>query len=71
MTSLETHMSETEQFNTLLATVEAIRAKSFPEIPAPLVRQVLISHATAAGTETDLIRELERLVDSLLASKED
>ena len=57
------------QLHGLVEVVEGIRAEKYPEIPANLVRQMLLSHGDATATETDLVRGLEKLVDSILGEE--
>lgn len=58
--------SRTEQLEVLLETVERIRQQKYPEIPSGLVRQVLLGHSDAAATDTDLVREFEKLAGEAL-----
>lgn len=62
----KTGHSNAEQLQALLGTVEEIRASRFPEVPAELVRRILLHHADPAASETDLMRSLEQLVDEHL-----
>ena len=55
--------NKAEQLQVLFETVEGIRADSFPDVPAELVRHILRHHADPAASETDLMRSLEKLVD--------
>jgi len=56
----------TEQLQMLLDTVEQIRSEKFADVPKELVRRILLHHADAAASETDLMRSLEQLVDEHL-----
>lgn len=58
------------QLHTLIETVEIIRAEKYPELPADLIKQMLLRHGDATTAETALVRELEKEVDSHLG-KED
>ncbi len=54
------------QLHMLIETVEQIRAEKYPDVPANLVKQMLLRHGDAAASETDLVRDLEKEVDSYL-----
>lgn len=55
-------MSENTQLDTLMETVEEIRAKKYPNIPSELVRQLLLRHGNTSASQVDLMRDLEALV---------
>jgi len=55
-----------DQLRTLLETVERIRAEKYADVPAGLVKQILLRHGDAAATEAELVRDLEKLVDDAM-----
>lgn len=55
-----------DQLRALIETVEVIRAEKYADVPADLVKQVLLRHGDAAATETELVRDLEKLVDDAI-----
>ncbi|WP_419629068.1 hypothetical protein [Thiolapillus sp.] len=57
------------QLHMLIETVEQIRAEKYPDVPANLVKQMLLRHGDAAASETDLVRDLEKEVDSYLGQE--
>lgn len=57
------------QLKALLETVEGIRSEEFPDVPAELVRRILVHHADPAASETELMRLLEQLVDDHLSGQ--
>lgn len=57
------------QLHMLIETVEQIRAEKYPGVPANLVKQMLLRHGDAAASETDLVRDLEKEVDSYLGQE--
>lgn len=57
------------QLHMLIETVEQIRAEKYPDVPANLVKQMLLRHGDAAASETDLARDLEKEVDSYLGQE--
>lgn len=59
----------TDQLQMLLDTVEQIRSEKFADVPKELVRHILLHYADASGSETDLLRSLEQLVDEHLKGK--
>ena len=50
----------------LLDTVEQIRSEKFADVPRELVQCILLHHAEATASDTDLMRSLEQLVDKHL-----
>lgn len=59
-----------EQLRMLIETVEHIRSEKYDDVPADLVKQMLLRHGDAAATETDLVRDLEKLVDDIMKKGE-
>lgn len=57
------------QLHTLIETVEKIRAEKYPELPADLIKQMLLRHGDAATSETDQVRDLEKEVDNHLGQE--
>lgn len=55
-----------DQLRTLIETVERIRAEKYADVPASLVKQMLLRHGDAGAIEADLVRDLERLVDDAM-----
>ena len=49
-----TGQGNAEQIQALLDTVEDIRASRFPEVPAELVRRILLHHADPAASERNV-----------------
>ncbi len=52
-----------EQLHTLIETVEQIRKQKYPELPANLVKKMLLRHGDTATSEMDQVRDLEQEVD--------
>ena len=52
-----------DQIQTLLDTVERLRAAKYPELNATLVRDILLVHADAAATDNELLRAVEELAE--------
>ena len=49
-----THQVGDGQIKELLATVEQLRKTKYPDVPAAVVREMLVRHQDAAATETEL-----------------
>lgn len=54
------------QIDMLIETVEMIRAEKYPDLPENLVKSILLKHEDIAASETDLIRDMESLVEALV-----
>lgn len=66
-------MSDTErkddgQLQLLIETVESIRKTDFPDLPEELVRCVLMHHADPTSSETEMIRNIEQIVNEHLSN---
>lgn len=58
-----TTKTKQDQIQTLLDTVERMRAAKYPELNATLVRGILLLHADAAATDNELSRAVEELAE--------
>lgn len=56
-----------DQFQSLLQTVEKLRAEQFSHLDAEVVRELLRIHADGSIADSDIARETERRVEARLA----
>lgn len=63
----DANRTEDSQLDALLATVEQIRSARFPDVPSDLVKSLLLAHADAGATDTELIRKLEQAVEDAIS----
>lgn len=56
-----------DQFQSLLDTVERLRREKFPHVEAQLVRDLLRLHADGAVTDGELARNVELTVEQRLS----
>lgn len=61
---------DNEQLKALIATVEQLRADKYADVPAAIVREMLLRHQDAAATETELLRALETIVNDAVKQED-
>ncbi len=64
--SSTTRPQSEDQFQSLLETVERLRANKFPNVDAVLVREILRLHADGGAADGELSRAIEQAVENTL-----